>query len=93
MSKQSAPLESRLAFEKAVAFATAKHAIGAAPRPPTWVGYRIAPGEIGFWQDRAYPLHDCVVFRRQTEGWTKTQLYPYTASSKNSGFICSYGGL
>ena len=33
-SKQSAALESRLAFEKAVARYTAKFAIGAVPRPP-----------------------------------------------------------
>src|SRR5579864_9133215 len=33
-SKQSAALESRLAFEKAIAINTAKFAIGAVPRPP-----------------------------------------------------------
>ena len=35
-SKQSSPLESRLAFEKAVALYTAKFAIGDVPRPPHW---------------------------------------------------------
>ena len=33
-SKQSAPLESRLAFEKAIARYTARYAIGTVPRPP-----------------------------------------------------------
>ena len=42
-SKQSSPLESRLAFEKAVALYTAKYAIGTVPRPPNWSGYRIIP--------------------------------------------------
>ena len=42
-SKQSSPLESRLAFEKAVALYTAKFAIGAVPRPPNWSGYRVVP--------------------------------------------------
>ena len=42
-SKQSAPLESRLAFEKAVALYAAKYALSEVPRPPNWSGYRIMP--------------------------------------------------
>ena len=34
-----APLESRLAFEKAVALYAAKYALGTVPRPPHWSGY------------------------------------------------------
>ena len=77
-SKQSAPLESRLAFEKAVALATAKYALGAVPRPPFWVGYRLIPLLMEFWQDRPYRLHDRVEFRRDAPGgsWTRTRLYP-----------------
>ncbi|HLH87640.1 MAG TPA: pyridoxamine 5'-phosphate oxidase [Xanthobacteraceae bacterium] len=77
-SKQSAPLESRLAFEKAVALATARYAIGQVPRPPFWTGYRLVPRVIEFWQDRPYRLHDRVEFRRATPGeaWTRTRLYP-----------------
>ncbi len=77
-SKQSAPLESRLAFEKAVALATARYATGAVPRPPFWVGYRLMPLIIEFWHDRPYRLHDRVEFRRAAPGdaWTKTRLYP-----------------
>jgi pyridoxamine 5'-phosphate oxidase len=77
-SRQSAPLESRLAFEKAVALVTARYALGAVPRPPFWVGYRIVPCVIEFWHDRPYRLHDRVEFRRPApdSGWTKTRLYP-----------------
>lgn len=77
-SKQSSPLESRMAFEKAVALYTAKYAIGTVPRPPNWSGYRIAPQSIEFWHDRPFRLHDRVVFRRGEPGttWTKTRLYP-----------------
>src|SRR5262249_31375189 len=77
-SKQSAPLESRLAFEKAVALATARYAIGEVPRPPYWVGYRLTPLVIEFWQDRPYRLHDRVEFRRAAfdDAWVKTRLYP-----------------
>jgi pyridoxamine 5'-phosphate oxidase len=77
-SKQSAPLESRLAFEKAVAVYAAKYAIGPVPRPRNWSGYRIVPLSIEFWQERPFRLHDRVVFRRDRPGavWNKTRLYP-----------------
>ncbi|HEY0439509.1 MAG TPA: pyridoxamine 5'-phosphate oxidase [Xanthobacteraceae bacterium] len=77
-SRQSAPLESRLAFEKAVALQTAKYAIGAVPRPPFWSGFRVLPLVIEFWHDRPFRLHDRVEYRRELldGAWSKTRLYP-----------------
>ena len=77
-SKQSTPLESRLAFEKAVALYTAKFAVGTVPRPPHWTGYRIVPMTIEFWEDRPFRLHERVQFSRAERGapWQKTRLYP-----------------
>lgn len=77
-SKQSEPLESRLAFEKAIALYAAKFGLGAVPRPPHWSGYRLVPMAIEFWHDRPYRLHDRIEFRRERVGapWTKTRLYP-----------------
>ena len=77
-SKQSAALESRLAFEKAIARFTAKFAIGAVPRPPYWIGYRVVPSEIEFWQERPFRLHDRIAFTRDSISapWTKARLYP-----------------
>ena len=77
-SKQSRPLESRFALEKAVAEYTARHAIGEIPRPEYWSGFRIRPVSIEFWHDRPFRLHDRVEFTRETPDapWTKARLYP-----------------
>jgi pyridoxamine 5'-phosphate oxidase len=77
-SKQSSPLESRMAFEKAIARYTAKFGIRTVPRPPFWSGYRVIPQEIEFWQERLYRLHDRIAFTRADPGtpWSKTRLYP-----------------
>ncbi|MBN7755819.1 MULTISPECIES: pyridoxamine 5'-phosphate oxidase [Alphaproteobacteria] len=76
-SKQSRPLESRFALEKAVAEYTAKFAVGAIPRPAHWSGFRIVPSQIEFWHDRPFRLHDRVVFTRDDQGaWQTKRLYP-----------------
>lgn len=76
-SKQSRPLESRFALEKAVAEYTAKHPIGSIPRPKHWSGFRIKPTSMEFWHDRPFRLHDRIMFSREADGgWIKTRLYP-----------------
>ena len=77
-SKQSAPLESRHAFEKAVALYTAKFNIGVIPRPPNWTGFRVVPLVIEFWCERPFRLHDRLEFRRSEPAapWSKALLYP-----------------
>jgi pyridoxamine 5'-phosphate oxidase len=76
-SKQSRPLESRFALEKAVAEYTLKFAVGDIPRPQYWSGFRLVPKTIEFWQDRPFRLHDRMVFSRTAEGgWERTRLYP-----------------
>lgn len=75
-SKQSRPLESRFALEKAVAEYTVRFGIGHIPRPAHWSGFRVAPVSIEFWADRPFRLHDRVEFTRAGEGWEKVRMYP-----------------
>lgn len=77
-SKQSRPLESRFALEKAAAKFAAKFTLGQVPRPPHWHGYKIVPLYFEFWSEGAFRLHDRLVFRRQSERdpWRKERLYP-----------------
>jgi pyridoxamine 5'-phosphate oxidase len=77
-SKQSQPLESRFAFEQAIAKVAAQYIVGEVPRPPGWGGWRIAPVQFEFWHDRAFRLHDRIEFRRAApdQVWSKTRLYP-----------------
>ncbi|MGI6851365.1 pyridoxamine 5'-phosphate oxidase [Mesorhizobium sp. 1B3] len=76
-SKQSRPLESRFALEKAVAEYTARYAVGQIPRPPYWSGFRIVPKTIEFWHDRPFRLHDRLLFTRDEGGkWGTQRLYP-----------------
>ena len=77
-SKQSAPLETPHAFEKAIAYYTAKFGLGTVPRPPNWTGYRLRPLLIEFWQERPFRLHDRLEFRREAldAPWRKARLYP-----------------
>ena len=75
-SKQSAPLESRFALEKAVAEYTMKFGIGHIPRPEHWSGFRLKPVSIEFWHDRPFRLHDRVEFTLSGAGWEKVRMYP-----------------
>lgn len=76
-SKQSRPLESRFALEKAVAEYTARYPVGEIPRPDYWSGFRIKPVSIEFWHDRPFRLHDRLKFTARADGsWDKTRLYP-----------------
>jgi pyridoxamine 5'-phosphate oxidase len=47
------------------------------PRPPFWVGYRVMPQTIEFWQlSEADDVHDRFRFEHLPTGWAQTRLQP-----------------
>ena len=81
-SKQSRTLESRFAFEQAIATYAARYALTSVPRPPQWIGWRVKPHAIEFWHDRQFRLHDRMEFFRDKPDaspdtpWRKKRMYP-----------------
>jgi pyridoxamine 5'-phosphate oxidase len=79
-SDQSRPYSGRFELEKRVARFAAKFGIGAVPRPPFWVGYRVIPNVIEFWTDKPFRLHERLSYERDSEAigdnWSVTRLFP-----------------
>lgn len=75
-SDQSRPLDSRATFEARFEEAQERFAGTDVPRPPYWLGYRLAPERIEFWTDRPHRLHERRLFTRSGSGWDESLLYP-----------------
>lgn len=79
-SRQSQPLESRLALEKRLAATTAKYGLGSVPRPEFWSGFRLVPHRIEFWLKQPFRLHDRLCYTRDADAphspWSTTRLFP-----------------
>ncbi len=75
-SDQSRPLASRAAFEARYEAERQRFEGKPVPRPAHWSGYRIVPGMIEFWTDRAHRLHERRLFTRTDDGWKESLLNP-----------------
>ena len=75
-SDQSRPLESRAELERRVAAFSQRYGEGTVPRPIYWSGFRVVPQRVEFWQERAFRLHDRLLFVREGEEWRRERLFP-----------------
>ncbi len=46
------------------------------PVPEEWGGYVVRPEAVEFWQGRPGRMHDRLVYRRTSSGWTTQRLAP-----------------
>ena len=77
-SEQSRPMKSLGELVGRVAQFGLKFGVGKVARPPHWSGFRLIPQNIEFWHDRAFRLHERVVFSRGSEksNWETKRLFP-----------------
>jgi pyridoxamine 5'-phosphate oxidase len=78
VSRQSRPLANRATLT--AEFEAIKSSLGSeiVRRPAHWLGFRLIPYEIEFWQDGEFRLHDRVRFSRgdSVAAWSRQRLYP-----------------
>lgn len=76
VSRQSEPIESREALERALNILKAGYPEGGPERPTYWGGYVVEPDEIEFWQQGEFRLHDRLRYRRTGSAWVVDRLSP-----------------
>lgn len=75
-SPQSQPVSSRAELAQSYASMEVRFADADVPVPPHWGGYRVVPEVMEFWQGRPGRMHDRLVYRRASDGWTIGRLAP-----------------
>jgi pyridoxamine 5'-phosphate oxidase len=76
-SQQSRVIRSREVLDNRMEELEAKYSDVDVPRPPYWLGYRLVPESIEFWQGRPNRLHDRLRYRLVKDGsWIIERLAP-----------------
>ena len=76
VADQSVEVENRAFLESRMAEIAERYSGESVPRPATWVGYRVVPERIEFWQGRESRLHDRLLYTRESAGWKIVRLAP-----------------
>lgn len=75
-SRQSEVMADRGAFEAEIQALHAQYDGQEIPRPEHWVGWRVVPSRLEFWQQMPYRLHERQLFTRSETGWISERLMP-----------------
>jgi len=77
VAPQSSMVETREYLERRIVELDGQFHDGEVPRPESWVGYRVRPESIEFWQGRENRLHDRILYLCESGGrWTIKRLAP-----------------
>ncbi len=76
VADQSSEVESRAYLQARMAEIEKQYPGEHVPRPDTWVGYRIQPEVMEFWQGRESRLHDRLLYSRCEGAWEMIRLAP-----------------
>ena len=75
-SLQSKKLSKRSELEKRYNEVSVKYKNKEIPRPSHWCGYIIKASSIEFWDNRAYRLHERLLFEEKKGKWISYNLFP-----------------
>ncbi|HTA17588.1 MAG TPA: pyridoxal 5'-phosphate synthase, partial [bacterium] len=75
-SDQSEAAASREAMDRRFAEVEARFKDMEVELPPHWMGYRLGPSRMEFWQEGDFRFHDRIVYVRSDSGWACERLYP-----------------
>jgi pyridoxamine 5'-phosphate oxidase len=74
--RQDAPVADRAELETRLAERRQDLADTPIGRPPYWVGFRLNPDVIEFWQERPEGLHERLRYRQMGATWARQRLAP-----------------
>ena len=76
-SNQSSELEDREILKKNILNYNKKFKDKKIKRPFNWIGFRVEPNLIEFWQDMPFRLHDRLEYKKNNDNeWLAKKLYP-----------------
>jgi len=75
-SNQSSELSDRQELIENVLLYKKKFQQNSISRPPHWIGFRVKPNLIEFWQDMPFRLHDRLEYKKIDKEWIARRLYP-----------------